>query len=625
MRITEISYDIDDELDVDEYTYGGWLDPNAKFHAVNYEGHITYARKTLEKLGRGDYKNACAELFRLGFIRVVFSGTVLFYRNNNWDQTPHKPTPRMLKALKDLAIERGCTRIVDCETNKEISDIDESTILTEQSLVGLKFWWMDKNYRLYPVKFEQHRYWAEAYLKMAGYTDVKDVYKAMYKLGFIRIVKQQFGGDMMLSFQYSQEHPINTKQIKTLKDLAIEENCEYFIDDTTHREVRLAEAVNEATAEKEKQVKNFLSQMNDDSVVVTVSREDEMPSASYVQVDGFVNGRNVFSSNPEDLIRWGFQIPSSQQFLTLPRGRYKLGDAKAKLKTTLNEVRQMFTPDGERRWWMDTNGRIYDVSKEGHSVWGAKYITDKFGDDHRASRYVNSDFNAPYQLLFGAGWVRLLYINDIKLLIYEYDKIKPTSKQMSLVKRLGKNLGADAIYDEITRRTDNLEENLSEDMSYNDLLKLTTPERKDRASNVNVRSLPVSMDKTQERWNFRYKSSSANQPFKGNITFLKGEVESNDDATKLKCKVDCSCKDFMYRFAYNDAAKGASQVGPDSLNGCANRRPKPAYDYGEGLCKHLTALGRFLKTKIKATKKNNLFEAMDDMVRQGPFNVTYYD
>jgi hypothetical protein len=53
------------------------------------------------------------------------------------------------------------------------------------------------------VAFEQHRYWAEAYLKKIGYNDVKDIYKAMYKLGFIRVVKQQFGGDKMFSFQYS--------------------------------------------------------------------------------------------------------------------------------------------------------------------------------------------------------------------------------------------------------------------------------------------------------------------------------------------------------------------------------------------------------------------------------------
>ena len=149
-------------------------------------------------------------------------------------------------------MEYGCSILHDGEKNTIIDDLMEHSSLNEQSfqdLIGLKFWWMDTNYKFHPVAFEQHRYWAEAYLKKIGYNDVKDIYKAMYKLGFIRVVKQQFGGDKMLSFQYSQEKPINSKQLKALKDLAIEEDCEYFVDDTTHREVRLAESIVEATAE----------------------------------------------------------------------------------------------------------------------------------------------------------------------------------------------------------------------------------------------------------------------------------------------------------------------------------------------------------------------------------------
>jgi hypothetical protein len=95
---------------------------------------------------------------------------------------------------------------------------------------------------------------------------------------------------------------------------------------------------------------------------------------------------------------------------------------------------------------------------------------------------------------------------------------------------------------------------------------------------------------------------------------------------KMKCKVDCGCPDYRFRWAYKNYEQGAGKIGPDSLNKCINRSPKPAYDEGHpGLCKHLTALGRFLKTKIQATKKSNLFEAIDDVARQGPFNVTYYD
>lgn len=427
--------------------------------------------------------------------------------------------------------------IKEIEFMNEISyDIDDEPEINDDNYGG----WLDPNGKFHAVKFEEHRYWAEAYLKKMGYNDIKDVYNAMYKLGFVRVVKQQFGGDTMLSFQYTLQHPINSKQLKAIKDLSIEEHCDYLVDETTHREMRLKEV------------------------------------------------------------------------------------------TALKEAREPFVPNsGEVRWWMDTKGKIYDVSKVGHSVWGAKYITDKYGKDSPTGEYANSSFGAPYELLFGVGWVRLLYIGSEHVFIYEYDKKHPSMIQMSNIKKLAKKYGAKEIYNQRTLIPEPLYEDIKEDMSYDDLLKLTTPERKDRASNVTTRSLPVSTENGLETWNFRYKSSpqttTTDKPFRGSISFIKGNVGQNDDAMKMKCKVDCECPDFMYRFAYNDASKGASQVGPDSLSGCANRRPKPAYDYGEGLCKHLTALGRFLKTKIQATKKSNLFEALDDITNQGPFNVTYYD
>lgn len=170
---------------------------------------------------------------------------------------------------------------------------------------------------------------------------------------------------------------------------------------------------------------------------------------------------------------------------------------------------------------------------------------------------------------------------------------------------------------------------VNEDMSYKELLAVSTPERQERAKNVRARSLPVSIEDGMEAWNFRYKSTPqttvTDKPFEGEIRFLKGEVGKNDNAIDLKCKVDCGCPDYKYRFAYNNAHKNAGNIGPDSLNQAINRRPKPAYNIGEGLCKHLISLRNYLATKIQQTKKNNLFEAMDDVAKQGPFTVTYYD
>jgi hypothetical protein len=183
-----------------------------------------------------------------------------------------------------------------------------------------------------------------------------------------------------------------------------------------------------------------------------------------------------------------------------------------------------------------------------------------------------------------------------------------------------------------------LEKSLEENMTYDQLLKLTadTPRspdnntnRIDRSKDVRVRSIPVSVEEGLEQWNFRYRSGrqygNPGEPLEGHITFLKGGVQSKDNAAQLECKVDCSCPDYMYKFAYNNSQQGASDIGPDSLNKCINRSPQQAYNIGEGLCKHLSALSGYLKTKIGQTQKSNLFEAISDVARQGPFNITYND
>lgn len=182
------------------------------------------------------------------------------------------------------------------------------------------------------------------------------------------------------------------------------------------------------------------------------------------------------------------------------------------------------------------------------------------------------------------------------------------------------------------------ETSVNEEMSYKNLLDLTakTPRspddgsnRLDRSKNVRARSLPVSVEEGMEQWNFRYKSSPqasvTNQPFEGHITFIKGDVNNPDDAEDLACKVDCSCPDYKYKFAYNNYKKGAGDIGPDSLNQCINRPPRPPYNIGEGLCKHLSALANYLNTKVKSTKQSNLFEAVKQVADQGPFEIMYYD
>lgn len=167
---------------------------------------------------------------------------------------------------------------------------------------------------------------------------------------------------------------------------------------------------------------------------------------------------------------------------------------------------------------------------------------------------------------------------------------------------------------------------IKENMTYKQLMSYADDGRKDRAATVRVRSIPVSTENGAESWNFRYKSnpSVTDQPFQGSIQFFK-EVKSSDDAQNMPVKVDCGCQDFKFRWAYNDTQNDASQVGQDSLNKAINRKPTPAYDFGVGLCKHLIALQRFLQTKIAGTKKNNIFEALDEVSKQKNFNIEYND
>lgn len=387
-------------------------------------------------------------------------------------------------------------------------------VLKETS-VGIKYWWMDPHYEFHEVPFEQHRYWAEDYLKKRGYIidDRSDIYKMMYDVGFVRAVKMNYQGDIVFSYSYSKTRPLTPKQLQKLRDKAIEERCNWIVDDNTSREKPL-QLTEEIKNEKQKQqiIKNLIPRLKDDNVIITVNNFPELPDAGYVQVDFVIKGRNILSTNAENMIALGFKMPPTKDLKRLPTGKYKMSDLKGKL---------------------------------------------------------------------------------------------------------------------------------TENMSYSELLALTdkTPRSPDdgtnrieRSRNVRVRNLPVSVEEGLEQWNFRYKSAprtgNPGLPLEGHIAFLKGDVSNKDSAEDLDVKVDCSCRDYKYKFAHNNYKQGAGDIGPNSLNGAINRPPKPAYDIGEGLCKHLTALSKYLQTQVKTAKParpSNLFEAIGEIAKRGPFTVTYYD
>ncbi len=141
---------------------------------------------------------------------------------------------------------------------------------------------------------------------------------------------------------------------------------------------------------------------------------------------------------------------------------------------------------------------------------------------------------------------------------------------------------------------------IAERMSYADLMSVSDPNRKDRAKRIPAKSLVVRADDDREAWKFSYKTpkdeSTTGLRHQGFIHFFKDDINSGDNAMQIDCSVDCSCPDYKYRWAYNNARAGAGELGAGALN--RNNGAAPKINLGEGLCKHLLSLKEYLKTKI---------------------------
>lgn len=147
---------------------------------------------------------------------------------------------------------------------------------------------------------------------------------------------------------------------------------------------------------------------------------------------------------------------------------------------------------------------------------------------------------------------------------------------------------------------------LTERMSFRDLFRVSDPARVDRSRDVHAKSLKVTSIDGNEAWTFSYKSnpSTSGQRWQGYVRFLKEDVSHKDKADQLDCMVDCTCPDYRFRWAYNNAKQDAGALGAGAWNASNGRPPRPREqggvgDLGPGMCKHLIALGEYLKTNIE--------------------------
>lgn len=147
-----------------------------------------------------------------------------------------------------------------------------------------------------------------------------------------------------------------------------------------------------------------------------------------------------------------------------------------------------------------------------------------------------------------------------------------------------------------------MKEVLLERMSFAALYNKSDPTRIKRSDNVRVKPMRVTTIDGNEAWTFKYKSypSTTGNPWQGYIQFFKDDVSGKESAGELDCMVDCSCPDYRYRWAYANTKQDASRIGAGSLNQC-NDAPPNKTNPGQvpGMCKHLIALGEYLKTNIE--------------------------
>lgn len=178
-----------------------------------------------------------------------------------------------------------------------------------------------------------------------------------------------------------------------------------------------------------------------------------------------------------------------------------------------------------------------------------------------------------------------------------------------------------------------LMELLLEKMSFRQLLSKTDGGRRDRGKRMRVRSLAGSASEDAEMWNFGYKSDrdhiTTMGPHNGRISFEKDayiRYKNKRSMDDVMCKVDCSCPDYRYRWAYANAAQGAGDMGYGSLNQC-NGAPPNKMNPGRkpSLCKHLVALKDYLRTKLQESD-GRLDERLSKIIKENPtFMVEYYD
>jgi hypothetical protein len=136
---------------------------------------------------------------------------------------------------------------------------------------------------------------------------------------------------------------------------------------------------------------------------------------------------------------------------------------------------------------------------------------------------------------------------------------------------------------------------LHEYMNFDQLFRLSEPKRVVRSRTVKGPPLKIDAYSDSTYWAFNFKSnpSTEHRRHQGYIKFIKPPSQRRLEL--VNCVVDCTCKDFRYRWAWTNKQRQASRVGPGTMNQAWNRAPRITNPEGKpGLCKHILALSDFI-------------------------------
>jgi hypothetical protein len=138
---------------------------------------------------------------------------------------------------------------------------------------------------------------------------------------------------------------------------------------------------------------------------------------------------------------------------------------------------------------------------------------------------------------------------------------------------------------------------LNEKLTYDQLFRMSDPKRTIRS--FKVKGPPLEIDSYQDAvyyaFNFKSSPSTTGLRHRGYVKFLRPKLGGQKPLQHLNCIVDCTCPDFRYRWAWANKQRGASRVGPQSLNQALNRAPRRTNPTSKpGLCKHVLAAREYV-------------------------------